>query len=216
MTSQESTGYLDPRRSSSTLRRMNVDEALRTQNWSHITAQLTVFAWKRTHKRSWELAHDLAQDAIVQAFEHKAGWNPDQEPIALYLGRLVINLAHKELRKKRHAVDVAMSAAAENVALPGDSLETTIARRHFTEAVYQLLAKAVEKDRVASMLLTLMVEDVDTPRDQAAATGEPIEEIRRARRRLFDHAERIARELGEVTPTAQSERASQQQEEEVP
>ncbi len=44
-------------------------------------------------------------------------------------------------------------------------------------------------------LVDLMAQDIETPAEQVEALAVPLEDIRRARRRLFDHADVVAREL---------------------
>ena len=74
-------------------------------------------------------------------------------------------------------------------------------RRIFTERLYAALEAQLAKDKNATLVLTLMGDGIDVARDQADATKLPIEAIRSARRRLFDAAEKVAREaLGEEAP----------------
>ncbi|MFI5300489.1 MAG: hypothetical protein ACHREM_20575 [Polyangiales bacterium] len=175
---------------------MSVEDALRAQDWGRITAQLTFFAFKRTQRRSWQLAEDLAHDAIAQAFDHNQGWDPARGTLMKYLAQLVVGYALNDRRRKRNVLedyvdDEALAAFADGAA----SVEAQVARRQTVDLVVDRLSSRLADDPIGARVLGLMTEGIETPADQVAATSLSIEEIRRARRRLFDHAERVATEM---------------------
>ena len=107
-------GSVDHARVSPTVRRMSADAQLRSQDWKRLTAQLTAYAWKRTGRRSWQLAADLAQDAITQAFTTPEAWDPAKEPLLKNLARRVIGLASNDLRRRRNSFECALDEEIED------------------------------------------------------------------------------------------------------
>ena len=179
----------------STVARVDVERALAEQDWQRITAQLTAFAFKRIHRRSWEIARDLAQDAIAQAFA--GGWEPAREPLRRFLCKAVVRLALGDWRRKRTSIELALG---DDVLLElpdeGESLEARTLKRGWIEALHVRLEERMSSDVTATKVLALMIAGVERPHDQAEASGVSLEDIRRARRRLFDAAERVATDLG--------------------
>ena len=179
-------------------------DLLRDQKWNLITAQLTAYAFKCTRKRSWQLAEEIAQEAIAQAWAKKDGWDPAKGALFKYLATLVIGLALNEWRRKRNSFErlAYRDYDAEDVedpttqfpsdAEPADELlhRKRVAAKFRDGLTTRLAAKPAALD-----VITLMEEGITTPRDQAAATGRSIDDIRDARRQIFYHAEILAKEL---------------------
>lgn len=194
---------LDRKRPCSTVRRMSTTvDRLRAQDWGKLQAQLTAFAYKRIKRRSWETARELAADAIANAWERGAkGWDPQKEPIQRYLAREVIGLALNEWRRHRNRFELLVTTEdgfdylADVKAGPGAAPDEQLDERRVLAEFKRRLAKAVEGNRVAEIVLTLMDEEIDEPRDQAAASGIDIKEIRNARRVLDYHRDIIGKEL---------------------
>ena len=181
---------------------MTVEEQLRAQDWGQISAQLTMMAWRCTHRRSWQLAEDLAQDAIAEAFDIRNGWDPSRVPLMTYLGGLVFRLTRAEWRRHRNALEIALdddSLDEPTDNLPGNtpSPETQVARRDLVAKLFERLAARLHGDEAATTLLRLFAEGVELPADQVKASSLTLDEIRSARRRLFHHAEKVRHELNE-------------------
>jgi hypothetical protein len=179
----------------------DTEDLLRAQDWPRITAQLTVFAFKRTRQRSWEVAEEIAQQAIANAWERgEEGWNPKKEPLYKYLAREVIGLSLNEWRRRRNRFEVLVDddraeMLADTVASDDAGADEQIARREYLEQFRARLTARVAGNEAASIVVTLMLEGVDTPRDQAAASGLSIDAIRNARRVVQYQGEIVAKEL---------------------
>ena len=178
------------------------EELLRDQNWPKLTAQLAAYAFKRTSGRSWQLAEDLAHDAV--AWANKDGWDPAKEPLLKYLARKVIGLASNEYKRKRNSFErlAYCDYDAEDIEDPTNQVPSNaepadeLLHRKRVAAKFRegLTTRLAGKD-TAVELITLMEEGITTPRDQAAATGRSIDDIRDARRQIFYHAAILAKEL---------------------
>jgi len=57
---------------------VNTANRLRGQDWEKLRAQLAAFAHRRTQKRSWALAEDLAQTAIADLITRPETWEPEK------------------------------------------------------------------------------------------------------------------------------------------
>lgn len=195
----QNTLFVPPSRSSrvsAMSAKESVDEILQAQDWSSLLAQLTFFAWKRTHRRSWELARDLAQDAIATAFAHGA-WDPAREPLRKFLFRTVIGLSLNEWRRKRNSLEIALGDdETDTVAAHAASPESEMLQRQWLHALVTGVEERVRMDAQAITLLQLTLKGIDLAREQVQASELTLEDVRRARRRLFDAADAVAKELG--------------------
>lgn len=179
---------------------------LARQDWSDLRKKLKLFAYKATGSRSMDRAEDLAQDAIARVWED-AGvrWRPEVEPsLFRFLTGLVRGDLSNERRRKRTSSEVL--AGAEVIEAAGDggrgAAERLLILDETSRRVLTALRERTAKDPIATEVTELFERGVDVPRDQAEASDHSIEEIRRARRRVFDHAKAVRRELvgtGEVT-----------------
>jgi hypothetical protein len=176
---------------------MSASARVRSQNWSRLTAQLTAWAFKRTQQRSWDLAQDLAYEAITQLYENPESWDPDKEPILKHLAKRVIGLASNEWRRKRNSFEVAMETSTEwqKVAGAGDAADEELDRLRLAESFRERLAQRLEGDEAATMVVAQMLDEVDSANDQARETEMTVAQIREARRRVFYHAEQASKEL---------------------
>lgn len=173
-------------------------DLLRKQDWPKLSAQLTAYVFRRTHKRSYELAEELAQEAIAQAWSKTDGWDPSKGALIHYLAGIAMRLVLNEWRRKRTSFERVMDEEDERFANgmsdDADAPDDLLHRKRTARKFHDDLARSVG-NAAASELLTLMTEGIVTPRDQAAASGRPIEEIRGARRVLFYHAEILSKKL---------------------
>ena len=174
----------------------DVDARLHAEDWSRLGAQLTVVCWKILRRRSWSDARDLAHEAIARVFERKHGWDPDRVSLLRHLARVAWGIAGNERRDRRHRVEIRVSdEEREAVWAESDLVDVRVERRQMTDTFCALLTARLARDATALRLLELKREGIETPAEQARVSGFPLEEIRRARRRLFDHAEKVARVL---------------------
>jgi DNA-directed RNA polymerase specialized sigma24 family protein len=96
----------------STARSARIAELLDAVDWAAMTRRLTAFAFLRTQKRSWQLAEDLAQEAIVRLLDPRyLEWDPAREPdLYQHLANLVRGLASNR-RRTRGAWEIPLSPA---------------------------------------------------------------------------------------------------------
>ena len=181
-----------------------VDAALKKVNWSAVYPRVLAFALSRTKSKA--RAEDLTQDAIRRVYDHEeAPWNPlvapDVVPILFGLVRRALSdergsgRVHHEITVLSKAHDVRVTRAVSQVASSAPSPEAALATR---DLLSRRLARARERAAADSVVLSLLdsIEiGVDTAAQQVTTLGLPIEEIRRARRRLFDLVAAVAREL---------------------
>ncbi len=88
-----------------------------------------------------------------------------------------------------------MTRAAERVAAPAQSPEAAVATHDLFERRLAALRARAAADPLVLQLVDAMAQDIETPAEQVEALGLPLEDVRRARRRLFDHADAVALEL---------------------
>ena len=192
---------LDPKRPSLSVRRMSTDEVLRQQDWPKITEQLTAYAYKRTHKRSWDLAQDVAQEAIEGLFL-RGGWDPEKEPVIGFLARKVVGIVSNELKRRRTSFEIYVDEdeAAEVPSkedLPDERLHRARVAAQFHDRLAARLDRVAreQKNKLPARLLQLKIDGVTTAAEQAKALKRDIKDIRDARRVLFYHADMVAKEL---------------------
>jgi hypothetical protein len=190
---------LDRARGSTTVRAVDAGTRLRTEDWGKIQAQVTAFAYRRTRRRSWEHAEDLAQAAITQLLSRPSAWEPAKEPLLKHLCKRVISLASNEWHHKRSSFEVAMEKSELEdleVADDGEAIEEVIDRRRLAAQFRARLEQRFAGDETALAVIVLMMEGLDSPAALAKASGLPLPQIVEARRRIFYNAETIAAELG--------------------
>jgi hypothetical protein len=171
--------------------RMTVDEQLRNQDWEEILAKLTTFAWRHTNRRSWELAQDLASQAIADACAHVDGWDPAAEPLLKNLCRRVFGLATKEWRRKRNTFEVAMSRALKQYGASVDGgkkeiqvdsgeepLDEMIHRRQVAEMFRTRMLAKLAGDEIALAVLEKMLHREEITPAKGKASGFDADQIR--------------------------------------
>ncbi len=180
------------------------EDLLRNQEWAKISARLSAYAFKRIRGRSWQLAEELAQEAIAQAWAKKDGWDPAKEPLLKYLAKKVIGLASNEYKRKRNSFErlAYRDYDEEDVEDPinqfpsdADPPDELLHRKRVAAEFRDRLTKRLAAKPIALEVITLMEEGITTPLAQRAATAHSIEEIRDARRQIFYHVAILAKEL---------------------
>jgi DNA-directed RNA polymerase specialized sigma24 family protein len=175
--------------------------------------QVLAFAFSLTKSKTQ--AEDLTQDAIRRAFDpEETAWNPLVQPdIALFLMSLVRrNASHERTSGRRHheimarskAHQIRVTRAAEKVAAPAQTPDVALAAHDLAARRLAALRARAADDALVLQLVDLMERDIETPAEQAEALSVGIDDVRFARRRLFRHAEAVARELpGDVPKLAE-------------
>jgi DNA-directed RNA polymerase specialized sigma24 family protein len=195
--------------------RAAVDAALRAVAWPKVQKQVLAYAFALTKSKAH--AEDLTQDAIRRAFDpEETPWNPVTVPnVAHFLMSLVRRNASNErssgrrhheitVRSKRHEIRV--TRAANNVPSPGPTPESSLAVHDLAARRLAALRTRAADDKLVLALIDLIERDVETPAEQAEALSTSVQDITFARRRLFRHAEAVARDLpGEVAAAEATE-----------
>src|ERR1700733_2425871 len=80
----------------------SLEAFIAAQDWEEIGRRLTLHAYGRIYKRSWETAEDIAQEAIARFLDAAyASWDRARHPDLFdCLGHIVNGLAVNHLRKK--------------------------------------------------------------------------------------------------------------------
>jgi hypothetical protein len=178
-----------------------VDAALRKVNWSVVYPRVFAFALSRTKSKA--RAEDLTQDAIRRVYDHEqAPWNPvtapDVVPILFGLVRRALSdergsgRVHHEITVMSKSHDVRVTRAVSQIASAIPTPESALATHDLLARRMAALRARAAADPLVLSLLSLTEDGVDTAADQAASLSAPIEDIRRARRRLFDHVAAVA------------------------
>jgi predicted transcriptional regulator len=157
-----------------------VNKLLEGVDWRATTLRLTKFAHMRTKGVSWELAEDLAQEAITQLLDPRyMDWDPEREPELLeHLQNVVRGLASNRRRTAATSREIAMSperlarrtgddvpeAGSAERAMSGGEVEAAPARRR-TSAGAQGGAeeRAVRRDIAAATARELAARFADDP-----------------------------------------------------
>ena len=202
---------LDRGRRSGTFARVNNRELLDAQDWASITAKVAKYAYKKTGKRSWRNAKELAQDAIFKTLEHPESWDPENEPILKHVCLRVFSILANSRRLKRNTFEVAMCLHPDPEGVEDDrdegSLDEKLDQNRQGEMFRSRFAMENEGDEIAGVVIELLMRGVFKPAAQAAESGATIEQIRAARRRVFARHDNItaamARELDDEEEVAQ-------------
>jgi DNA-directed RNA polymerase specialized sigma24 family protein len=181
-----------------------VDAALRKVAWASVYPRVLAFAIARTKSKA--RAEDLTQDAIRAVYDHELrAWNPVAAPdiLPVLLGIVRRNLSnerasgrvHHEITVMSKSHDVRVTRAVSQIASSIPTPESALATHDLLARRIAALRARAAADPLVLSLLSLTEDGVDTAADQAASLSAPIEDIRRARRRLFDHVAAVARAL---------------------
>lgn len=180
-------------------------------DWPRLAKRLVLYTWRRLerlgiHQR--ELAEDLAFEAIRRHLDEEyARWDRQRYPRAIdHLGSLVNGLIRNHLTRQ--------STAREHLTPPDllegahqdahASHEARLITQDWARHVLEELRAHIGQDALAQELVELMLEGVDSPREQAAALGADVQQIYNARRRLKRHHARVRRHLEEHSAAAHS------------
>lgn len=167
------------------------------QDWGTMFAKATAHAHRLLAYRRRARAVEIAQEALAQL------WDParaqlaaeTEEEILLVLFGLVRGLVANERRRKHHEHEVQIKDyVRDRVADRYASPEELLAEQQERAFAISELRARVANDEVGARLVELFASGVDEAHAQSVASGAPIETIRNARKRVFRHADAIARE----------------------
>ncbi len=174
---------------------------LARQDWETLRQKLKLFAWQATGSRSMTRAEDLAHDAIARVWSD-AGvrWNPESENSLLrFLTGIVRGDLSNERRLKRTSSEVATGpdalAEARDARPEPDAVLAELETKH---VAFARLRERLAGDAIGGALVALFEDGIADAGEQASASGIALEDVRRARRRVFDHAAAVGREMEEV------------------
>jgi hypothetical protein len=190
---------------------------LRAQDWAKIFATLSAFAYRRTGKRSWAHAEDLAQSAIAALYARPEAWVAEKEPLLKHLCRRVIGLASNEWSRKRSSFEVMMSEkrlGELEVADDSEAADDVLDRRRMAAEFRVRLERRFAGDETALVVIEAMAEGAVSPAEVVAATGLRVAVVVEARRRIFYNAERVSTELGLEIDAADDDASCGDEEEE--
>jgi hypothetical protein len=190
------------------------------KEWADVVRRLTVHAFERIHRASWELAEEFAHDAIADLLDPAyAGWDREKYPDLMdFLGSTVNGrVSNYWRRKSREGKRVALFAdfadkpEVEGGDDPGEvpeeapvDGEVVIERAPTHEApdfvtigevAMATLRARVANDTMCTGILDLMRDGIGRAGDHAEALGVPVEEVYTAKRRLLHHARQVAQDL---------------------
>jgi hypothetical protein len=168
--------------------------------WDKLSVRLTKWVHTCLRKKDWELAEEVAQTAITLVLDpHYVEWDPDREPD--FFDHLC-NVARGVLSNRRRKHATARELVTEPEAIAEMSLaashnqERALAARQEALSLAEHLGRAFANDLIVTQIVALAADGVTTPREQAAALDKPIEEVRKARKRLFRVTAELAEKLG--------------------
>jgi DNA-directed RNA polymerase specialized sigma24 family protein len=201
---------------------------LARQEWGPLRKKLKLWAWKATGSRSMDRAEDLVQDAVARLWQD-AGvrWDPQIEP---NLFRFMTGLIRGDLSNERRLKATSSEVLAPNKASDRDddkdrredderqkpieaygdggqgSAEALLVQRERLHRGFAALRERTADDEQGATVAALFESGVSDAAEQAAASGYSIDDIRRARRRVFDHAAAIGRERAQEREEDEEER----------
>lgn len=164
-------------------------------DWRTIHKRLFTFAVRR-HRLSPDDADEVVQQATLRFLDPAyVAYDPAVHGDVLrFLGSIVNSLVAN--RRRRPSTAPLLVVVFEHVTDTAPSPEDeAIANEHAREIVTLLLERTVH-DRIAGRLLTLLLEGITDPEDQAAKLAVSIAEIKNAMRRLKTHLETITKGTG--------------------
>lgn len=187
-------------RESAAARAARITALVEDSEWADLSTRLTRYAFVCIRKQSFDVAEDIAQTAMTQVLDpHYKEWDPDREPklfdhLCNVVRGIISNRRRTRALHRERAVEP--EAIAEMPLVAADNQEAQLAHRQIAMTLADRLGRDFANDSVVAKVVALTVDGVTTPREQAAAAGEPIDEIRKARKRLFRGTAEVARELG--------------------
>ena len=153
--------------------------------WRLTQKQLTAIAFKRIRARSLKDAEDIAQAAIVDAYEspENGGWDPAKGPLMGFLVGRVVGAAQNERRRKRNVCEVWIDEEIEEgedegisrhekyLAADAPPSDEALHRLRFSHTVVERALARLAGDALATALAPHLKEGVSSIDDLARLTG---------------------------------------------
>jgi hypothetical protein len=151
-------------------------------------------------RTSWDLAQQIAQDAVAQHFDPRyQRWDPQREPeLFKHIARLVRGLVSNHRQKR--GVRYESPWTHEELAAVAPAIDPPQARFEDDERALAVLRRVRERAAADAAVLDLLEAALDGDGPAVTRTGP---EIRNARRRLAGHVESASREIDEEVPHAE-------------
>lgn len=197
-------------------------EELTDDDWADLARRLTLHAFERLHKTSWETAQEIAHDAIADLLDPAyAEWDRDKYPDVFdRLGSFVngrVQNHFKRLRRRGNEVpivgDVEDKPEIEGGDDPGEvpvdaPVEGEVVVDAWSpyeepdfitigEVAMATLRARVANDTMCLGILDLIQGGVGHANKHAEALGVPVEDVYTAKRRLLHHARKVAQDLND-------------------
>ena len=176
--------------------------SLSQKEWLALMRRVTGFAFamykKQLGKSSTEDAKDIAQEAMAQLYdpEKYAPWDPEKDPDLFDdLAKRVINVISN---RRRMAYQRNRQLGARQWKRLDSGMKTPeeiFAERELAGKILDGIDDELGDDKQGRIVNDCYRAAVDEAADQSTHTGLEIEDIRRARRRYFDAAERVRARL---------------------
>jgi DNA-directed RNA polymerase specialized sigma24 family protein len=158
------------------------------RDWGRLRLQVLNLAMKLARSRA--AAEDLVQEAILRVIDPDGDpWDPATEPeLARHLMRIIDNIRRVERAHRKVQRDPSIEATVEERMTPrAPTPEKPSVDAEGEGAAQRRLAAVKEKlgdDPVALKVIEQTEQGVDRPAEQALATGESLDDIRTARKRV--------------------------------
>jgi hypothetical protein len=174
-----------------------VEAALRVERWSELTKRLVAYGYRRLGRAKLELAEEAAHDAVAQLFDPAyAPWDPMTHPLVERLSSVINGFIVRD--RARHVVTRPLHPTGDLAPTQPGRGAPHARRVEAREAqALEALAARAAGDGVATKLIEAVRAGADTPEAQARATGEKIDAVRAARRRLAAMADEVLRDMGD-------------------
>jgi DNA-directed RNA polymerase specialized sigma24 family protein len=177
--------------------------------WRVTQKQLTAIAFKRIRLRSMKDAEDIAQSAIVHAYEspENGGWDPAKGPLMSFLVARVIGAAQNERRRKRNVCEVwideeieegddaGVSRHEKHLSADAPGADDALHRLRFASTIVERALARIPGDTFALELAGHLKKGVSSIDDLARLTGRSKSEVWAAKRRIRYHVDEITKEL---------------------
>jgi DNA-directed RNA polymerase specialized sigma24 family protein len=209
---------LDRARPQTKVRAMDAASRLGAQDWGKTLAALSAFAYRRTGKRSWAHAEDLAQAAVTALYAKPDAWDPQNEPLLKHLCKRVIGLASNEWSRKRSSFEVAMTdkrLGELEVSDDSEPVEDVLDRRRMALEFRVRLEQRLGGDETALAVIHAMTDGCAKPEEIALETRLKKAVVIEARRRIFYAANAVSTELGLEIDAADDDAMGDEEEEGV-
>lgn len=164
-------------------------------DWRTIHKRLFTFAVRR-HRLSPDDADEVVQQAILRFLDPAyVAYDPAVHGDVLrFLGSIVNSLVANQ--RRRPSTIPLLVVVFEHLTDTAPSPEDQAIGTEHAREVVALLLERTARDPIAGRLLTLLLEGVTDPEEQAAKLGVPVAEIKNAMRRLKTHLETLTKGTG--------------------